>query len=258
MASSPETTRIVCWFSAGAASAVATKLLLAERRNAEVAIVRVIVPEEDPDNDRFAADCAAWFGQPIREIRSTEWASCEELWEARRYMSGPNGAICTGQMKKVPRYAFEAEWHPDQHVFGFTAEEGHRIENLRPEVPGILAPLHAAGLGKEDCYAIVQRAGLLLPLRYRQGFPNANCRGCVKAQSPRYWNLERQVNPDVFARRAAQSRRLGVRLVKLTSGTRERIFLDDLDPQDMTGDLGPSADCGILCAIAESRIKEVA
>jgi hypothetical protein len=66
------------------------------------------------------------------------------------------------------------------------------------------------------------------------------------------------VNPDVFARRAEQSRRLGVRLVKLTSGTRDRIFLDDLDPQDMTGDLGPSAECGILCAIAESRIKEVA
>jgi hypothetical protein len=248
--------RIVCWFSAGAASAVATKLTLAEYKNADIAIVRVLVPEEDSDNDRFAADCAAWFNQPILNIKSADWESCEELWEARRYMSGPKGAICTGQMKKVPRYAFEEEWKPTHQVFGFTSEEVRRIDNLRLEIPGLLAPLHIAGLTKKDCFAIVQRAGLVLPLRYRQGFTNANCRGCVKAQSPRYWNLERKVNPDVFQRRAEQSRRLGVRLVKLTSGTQERIFLDELNPQDISGDLGPTEDCGILCAIAEDKIKE--
>ncbi len=248
--------RIVSWFSAGDASAVATKLTLAHYTDAEIAVVRIAIPEEDPDNDRFAADCAVWFGQPIREIRSTEYASCEELWEKRRYMSGPNGAICTGQMKKAPRFEFEAEWKPDLHIFGITADDPpHRVEGLRAELGERVAfPLVAAGLTKDDCHAIVQRAGIVPSIRYRQGFKNANCRGCVKAQSPGYWNLERRWNPDVFARRAALSRELGVRLVKLTSGERERIFLDELPPDDMSDDGAPNWDCSIMCAIAESRI----
>lgn len=251
--------RTVCWFSAGAASAVATKLTLGNV-SGEVVIARIVILEEDPDNDRFAADCARWFGAPILELRSSEYASCEELWEKRRYMSGPHGAPCTGQMKKAVRFEFEAEWHPTAQVFGFTADanDARRAVRLATEEPnlGLVTPLIAAGLTKDDCFAIIQRAGVVLPLRYRQGFPNANCRGCVKAQSPNYWNRERHYNPDVFARRAEQSRRLGVRLVKLTSGTRERIFLDELDAADVSGDTGPTADCGILCAIAEIEIAE--
>ena len=48
--------RIVCWFSCGAASAVATKLAIAKYDLLyEVIIARCIVKEEHPDNDRFAA-----------------------------------------------------------------------------------------------------------------------------------------------------------------------------------------------------------
>ena len=49
--------RIVCWFSCGAASAVATKLAIADNAGRFPLIVaRCIVREEHPDNDRFAAD----------------------------------------------------------------------------------------------------------------------------------------------------------------------------------------------------------
>jgi hypothetical protein len=51
------TNRIVCWFSAGAASAVATKLAIEENnRGARLPLVvaRCHIVEEHPDNERFA------------------------------------------------------------------------------------------------------------------------------------------------------------------------------------------------------------
>lgn len=46
--------RTLSWFSAGAASAVATKLMLAE---APCEIVYCETGAEHPDNERFIADC---------------------------------------------------------------------------------------------------------------------------------------------------------------------------------------------------------
>ena len=43
--------RTVCYFSAGAASAVATKLVLAE--NPDAVVVTVEIEEEHKDNERF-------------------------------------------------------------------------------------------------------------------------------------------------------------------------------------------------------------
>jgi hypothetical protein len=245
-------TRIVAWFSCGAASAIATKLTLAKLRPGdELTIARCYLPDED------AEDCAAWFGQPIVTLRSTEYASAEDVWIKRRYMSGIQGAACTVAMKKAVRQDFEREWMPDVQVFGYTVEERGRVQRFKqhnPEVR-IATPLIDAMLGKDECYAIIQRAGLVLPISYLQGFDNANCRGCVNAQSPSYWNRTRRVHPEVFARRAALSRELGVRLVMLTTGTRERIFLDELPPDDNTDDGQPMGDCSILCALAEMDIK---
>ena len=47
----------------------------------------------------------------------------------------------------------------------------------------------------------------------------------------------------MFADRAEQSRRLGVKLVKLKG---ERIFLDELKPNDRGGKI-KSWECGIFC-----------
>ena len=55
--------RVIAWFSCGAASAVAAKLAISKYDNVEV--VRIIVRDEDPDNERFAKDCEKWFGQPM-------------------------------------------------------------------------------------------------------------------------------------------------------------------------------------------------
>lgn len=253
--------RIVSWFSCGTASAVSTKLVIAAYgATHDIAVARCIVPEEHSDNDRFAADCATWFGQPVIALRSADYASCEDVWTKRRFMSGPHGAPCTIEMKKAVRWAFEADWQPNLQAFGYTADETDRADRFRAQNPDVslVTPLIERGLSKPDCHAIIDRAGIVIPEMYRLGFNNANCIGCVQAQSPSYWNRTRRHFPAVFAVRARLSRELGVRLVKGTSGDRERLFLDELDPAAGQQDVDPDMDCSLLCYIAEQKIAEEA
>jgi hypothetical protein len=249
--------RIVSWFSCGTASAVNTKLVIAAYGPThEIEVARCIVPEEHADNDRFAAQCAAWFDRPVIELRSTEFVSCQDVWTKRRFMSGAHGAVCTVEMKKAVRWAFELEWKPDLQAFGYTADEGNRANRFREQNPEVrlVTLLIEQGLSKQDCHAIVDRAGIEIPAMYRLGFNNANCIGCVQAQSPSYWNRVRRHFPEVFADRASLSRELGVRLVKGTSGDRTRIHLDELDPALGSNDMDPPMECSLLCHMAEQKM----
>ena len=66
--------RIVCWFSCGAASAVATKLAIAENAGKLPLIIAYTeVKEEHPDNKRFLKECEKWFGQEIQSYRGFQW-----------------------------------------------------------------------------------------------------------------------------------------------------------------------------------------
>lgn len=88
-------------------------------------------------------------------------------------------------------------------------------------------------------------AGVVPPRIYLMGYPNANCPGCVKATSPTYWNHVRKMHPDVFARRAEQSRRIGAKLVRVKG---KRIFLDELDQEAKGRSMkSMNIDCGIFC-----------
>jgi hypothetical protein len=60
--------RIVAQFSCGAASAVATKLALAQHGD-NCVILNAFLLEEHQDNRRFAADCERWFGRSITVLR---------------------------------------------------------------------------------------------------------------------------------------------------------------------------------------------
>lgn len=248
--------RVVAWFSCGAASAVACKLLLARRNpGQEIAIVRIVVDDEHEDNERFAAECEAWFGQEILRRQSAEYpGGCFDVWTRRRYMAGIAGAICTTELKKAVRQDFEREWEPDAQAFGYTSEEAARAERFRANNPEVrlLTPLIESGLTKADCLGLLDRAGMALPAMYRLGFNNNNCIGCVKAQSPTYWNRVRRHFPERFGRIAALSDDLGVRLVKVGE---ERIALSALDPAAGSGDREPEIDCSLLCTIAEQDIR---
>lgn len=241
---------IAVWFSCGAASAVAAKLTVEKYGSTHnILIVNNPVDEEDEDNIRFLNDIENWLRLPVLFAKNTKigTTSAVDVWERKKYMSGINGAPCTLILKKEARYEFERNNAIDFHVLGFTADEKHRHDRfIKYERDNVLPVLIEAGLTKTDCFNIIIDAGIELPLPYKLGMPNANCYGCPKATSPTYWNLIREIKPDVFKSRCEQSRRLGVRLVRYKG---KRIFLDEL-PADAIGrpmKSLKSVECGIFC-----------
>lgn len=148
--------------------------------------------------------------------------------------------------KKAARQKWENVNKPDYTVLGFTSEEVNRANRFRlTERESLLTPLIEENLTKEDCFKIVEEAGIELPYIYKLGFPNANCIGCVKAGSATYWNLVRGTFPDVFEDRAKQSREIGTKLVYYKG---RRIYLDEL-PKDAKGHSlkNYKFECGIFC-----------
>lgn len=194
-------TRIVAQFSCGAASAVATKLAISEYGD-RVVIVNAFIEEEHEDNRRFAAECEKWFGQPIVNLRDTKYgASAIRVFETVGYIKGPNGASCTSRIKRGLLRTFEQPG--DILVLGYTAEEKDRYHDWIDNWPyrKIIAPLIDRGLTKQDCKAMVERAGLKLPAMYLLGYDNANCIGCVKGGLG-YFRAVREDFPDQFERLA--------------------------------------------------------
>ncbi len=248
--------RTIMWWSTGAASAIAARLILREKPNAIIA--RCETNNEDPDNYRFEADVMRWLNASVTVLRSDKFESVPEVWRRERYMAGIAGASCTRAMKVEPRLAFQRP--DDVHVFGYTADRGdvERFERLKATYfeLTVRAPLIEQGLTKAATLAMVERAGLRLPRTYGLGFPNANClrTGCVKAQSPGYWALFRHHFPAEFAATAAQARDLGVRLAKLQG---ERVFIDEIPAdQPMTEAVAPA--CDFLCVLAEDGLESAA
>jgi 3'-phosphoadenosine 5'-phosphosulfate sulfotransferase (PAPS reductase)/FAD synthetase len=239
-------TRILCWFSAGAASAVATKLTLAAHPDDEVVIYRVDPGSEHPDNARFAADCSEWFGRPVKLINSHRYHDTWQVWTERRYINGPAGALCTVELKKKPRFAVE---RPDDiQVFGYTVEERHRADRFREQNPGVdlVTPLIDAGLTKSDCLAMIDRAGITLPTMYLLGYRNNNCIGCPKGGMG-YWNKIRRDFPETFDRMAALERDIGASCIN-------GVFLDELEPQRGNHSDEPDFECSLMCALAEENV----
>ena len=243
---------VVVWFSCGAASAVAAKLTL--EKYPRVRVVNNPVLEEDDDNVRFLRDVQSWLGVDIETATNINYpsASCVDVWNDRRFMSGVRGAPCTMELKKEARRQWETVNQPDWHVLGFTVDEQDRFNRfVENERKNTLPVLIEAGLTKQDCFNILNEAGIKLPYAYRAGLPNANCIGCVKATSPTYWNHVRKVWPDVFEKRASQSLDIGAKLVRVKN---QRIFLSDLDPDAVGRPMkSMQIDCGIFCEAPEDE-----
>jgi len=252
--------RIVCWFSCGAASAVATKLAIEENaRKLPLVVARVWVAEEHPDNDRFAADCERWFGVPITNLVREEYGgSIYQVFEQTRYISGIQGAACTRRLKKEVREAFQINADllgaGDLQVFGYTAEEQDRVDDfIDANADARIWPiLVERKLTHANCLALVQRAGIRLPTMYALNYHHNNCIGCVKGGAG-YWNKIRVDFPPVFDRMAKLSRSLNVRLVKAKG---QRVFLDELPPDAGDYPNEPEIQCGPFCEMAEKDIAQ--
>jgi hypothetical protein len=239
--------RTVSWFSCGAASAVATKII-------DWSIpVYCETGAEHADNDRFMADCERWLGRQVVRLHSDQYTDTWDVWESTRWLAGIAGARCTVELKVAPRLTFQ---RPDDiHVFGYTADspDVERSVRLRANYPEltILTPLIERGLTKAACLDMIQRAGIALPPMYAMGFQNNNCIPCVKATSPAYWALIRKQFPAEFDRMAKLSRELDVRLCRIDD---ERRFIDEIpDDHPTTNPIQPS--CDFLCHIAEQDMK---
>lgn len=247
--------RIVCNFSAGAASAVATKLAIHKFSSThEILIVRAKVAEEHEDNDRFSDECERWFGMPITVVQDDKYgASVREVWRRKRYIIGMRGAPCRKAVKGDPLQSLER--HGDIQVLGYTAEEQDRFDgwiDANNEKRGI-APLIERGLGKSDVLAMVERAGIQLPAMYSLGFNNNNCIGCCKGGEG-YWNHVRKVFPLVFQEAAEIQRTIGPGAYFFRNRiTGERFGLDQLDPNAGRHD-EPMPDCSFFCELASSEM----
>jgi len=243
--------RVISWFSCGAASAVATKLALSESTT-PVEIVYCHVREEHPDNMRFKRDCEQWFGQEIKVIRNEKYdGSIYNVFEKTKYLVGIAGAPCTRLLKKEMRKDYEQAG--DRQVFGYTVEEQDRVDRFidANNDVNLWSILIDKGLTKQDCLAILQRAGIELPAMYKLGYQNNNCIGCVKGGAG-YWNKIRIDFSEQFDRMAAMEKKIGAKILKIGD---ERIWLSDL-PKD-AGDYPKeqAIECGIFCHMAEEDIK---
>lgn len=247
--------RIVCWFSCGAASAVATMLAITENAGRlPLVVARCVVDEEHPDNDRFAADCEKWFGVPILNLTSKKYgSSIFNVFEQRQYISGVKGAPCTKYLKKEVRMEFQTP--RDRHIFGYCSDEQDRWDDfLDANNIDAQSPLLERGITHDESLAIIERAGIELPAMYKLGFKHNNCIGCAKATGMGYWNKVRDVFPMQFHRMATFSRKLGARLIRIDN---KRAFLDELQPGTGDYESEPEIQCGIFCEMAEREIKGI-
>jgi hypothetical protein len=242
--------RRLVWFSCGAASAVAAKLAVDKYGDDCEVVYCDLRKDEHPDNARFLTDVERWIGRPVTVIASSKYESINDVFERRHYMSGVNGAICTVEMKKIPREAFQRV--DDIHIFGYTVEETRRAAKFEDQNAALFVEwlLIDEGISKSRCLEMLQAAGISLPAMYALDFDHNNCLGCVKSTSAGYWNRTRRHFPEVFDRRARQSRLIGVRLVRFRHGSdtvSTRGFLDELPADADAPD--DAIDCGPACQI---------
>jgi 3'-phosphoadenosine 5'-phosphosulfate sulfotransferase (PAPS reductase)/FAD synthetase len=250
------TRRVLCRFSCGAASAVATRLAIL--KYGEVHVFYNDTGSEHSDNARFIADCEKWFGVQVNVLRSEKFSNIWEVFEARRFLSSQAGAPCTSELKRIPG---EKVWNPgDVEIFGYTHEESRRLDRFRSDNPEriIECPLIEKCLTKQDCLGILRRAGIALPTMYVLGFKNNNCIGCVKARDNiNYWKRVRKYFPEIFVRMAKLERKFGVSINRaVQNGVRAPVYLDEIAAGDPLGVDTTEIQCGLFCMTESMEMEK--
>jgi hypothetical protein len=243
--------RIIVWFSCGAASAVAAKIAIDHFRGEDVEIIYCdTLKYEHPDNNRFLSDVERWIGREVKVLKSKKYDDIMACFRGEQFIVGPHGAPCTRIMKKQVRIDYASPL--DVHVFGMTADEEDRIKDHEADNPQLWSEwiLRDAGIIKQDCYRIVQEAGIEIPVMYRLGYKNNNCIGCVKGGMG-YWNKIRRDFPERFAEMVDLEKEIGGKICKRTiNKVTERIWLSDL-PEGIGDYDEEDIECGVMCGATD-------
>jgi hypothetical protein len=248
--------RIVCHFSCGAASAVSTKLVvemnakLAEPLPLVVLYCRVV--NEHPDNLRFLYDCERWFGVPISILTDKRYGgNVITVIRSRKFINSKDGAPCTKYLKRDVRIAHALPG--DLDVFGFTAEEQSRHDRMidADNSLRLLSPLIEFGMDKGACLALVDRAGIALPVMYAMGYDHNNCIGCVKSGAW-YWNKIRVDFPWRFYEQMLLEEEVGHPTLRVNG---ESVWLRDLAPGRGRKHEEPKIECGVACELIEYEMR---
>jgi 3'-phosphoadenosine 5'-phosphosulfate sulfotransferase (PAPS reductase)/FAD synthetase len=247
----------VAWFSAGVSSAVATKLMIEQIDK----IIYQHIDDMEEDTMRFVRDCEAWFGKPI-EIRQSPYKSVNNVCLAMSFVNSPGGPVCSRLLKRRDRKEWEAEHRffcNFRYVWGMdeSKRERGRAERIRNDMreDEHVFPLQDRGLTKADAHGILREAGIARPRMYDRGFPNNNCKVCVRGGAG-YMNLCRKEFPEEFAARAAMERRIGATCLKqdlkdpdapLDEFNTHKLYLDELDPEAGRDCEIIVPECGAMC-----------
>jgi len=239
---------VIAWFSCGATSAVACKIALQMYDDVEIYYIDTGSAHED--NVRFMTECEKWYGKKIHWRKNPNYFSVQDVLRQTCFINSPYGATCTTKLKKDVRKMIEdevKEWDGQVWGFDYCQREINRAIRFKQQYPYTkpLFPLIERMISKPDALAMLQRAGIEIPMMYRLGYDNNNCIGCVKGGMG-YWNKIRRDFPDRFAEMAEIEREIDATCLKDENG---RIFLDELDPKrgDMKQHAVPS--CSIICEI---------
>ena len=259
---------MIVHFSCGAASAVSALLALKHHDNVE--LVYTDPGLEHEDNHRFLRDFEKLTNTKVTILKHKKYKNPFEVFEARRFLAGPAGAQCTTELKKLTAREYLGDRLLEEvNVFGFDCskrerERARKYGNNNPELKTWF-PLIEYNICKSDCYYILDELGLDLPFMYKLGYKNANCTGCVKAESLGYWAAIREDFPEVFKWYAKFEREIGAidpdtgkprgaAINKRYEGeTRIRVFLDEL-PEDQKPQRDISFTCGYSCGAQDMEL----
>lgn len=234
--------RVISWFSCGAASAVATILAAIKYGNIEAVYCRV--QEEHEDNLRFLDDFTRVTKIPVKVIMDEpSQGSIFNVFLKRGYIKNQYGAPCTMILKKDMRKSYQ---RPDDiQVFGYTVEEQDRADRFIDGNNDVNEDfiLMSNNVTKQDCYEYLTKLGLDLPVMYKLGYSNNNCVGCVKGGMG-YWNKIRKDFPEQFQKMAKVERIIGHAINKDKNGS---VYLDELAPNRGRFKDDAPGDCGFTC-----------
>lgn len=236
---------ILCWWSAGATSAVAIKMALEKYGKDRCKIIYFKINSAHPDNTRFIEECENWYGVEIEECQSVKYTDQFDVIENTKYVNGAKGARCTMELKRVVRKRLQKEINWSKQIFGFeyTKKEIERSKRIPIELNAEF-PLIENKLTKANCLVILQDVNIELPAMYKLGYPNNNCIGCVKGGMG-YWNKIRKDFPEVFNKMAKLERKIKRTCLKESDG--KQIYLDELSPKRGRNLKPLIPDCGFFC-----------